>query len=59
MIACAKVESKATSGRFGLLGAIVGVVLYFGILLGAFWGLSPLSDSSGCAHEQAFRSLRT
>jgi hypothetical protein len=26
-----------TRGRFGLLGAILGVVLYLGVLLGVFW----------------------
>ena len=33
MIARAKVEPKTTSGRFGLLGAILGVALYLGFLL--------------------------
>lgn len=40
MIACAEAEPKATSGRFGLLGAILGVVLYFGVLRGVFWGFA-------------------
>jgi hypothetical protein len=32
------VEPKTTNGRFGLLGAILGVVLYLSVLLAVFGG---------------------
>jgi hypothetical protein len=38
MITCATVEPKTTSGRFGLLGAFLGVALYLGVLLAVCWG---------------------
>jgi hypothetical protein len=51
MIARAKVKPKTTNGRFGLLGAILGVVLYLSVLLAVFGGFVTFARFASLAAQ--------